>query len=279
MTTTISISLLLLVALLLIVSWYQYGQRQCKKEQALILLTTLKRLIGKSQKHRGLCAAYLQGNKASEESISMLRQELKEAVYTLNTSDILKENARWIGFVDHWKRLETNVFSYSVATSFKQHTHLIENLLYLYEDVMDTWQKSHVLPKHLSHHTFLWREFPLAVEFIGQARAVGMAVSTSRTSSQIDKVKLGYLHNKIKQLSSEAMFQLKAHNLRAPDALVSEAHEYCETFVRTIHDELIARDDVVIDSDVYFALASQSMDLMNSLLDKIMSNLIQPNTA
>lgn len=35
-----------------------------------------------------------------------------------------------------------------------------------------------------------------------------MAVSTSGVSSQIDKVKLGYLHAKIGQLSSQALYQL-----------------------------------------------------------------------
>lgn len=276
----ISFALIALFLTLLILASVWHKKRQTKKKQleAFTVIATLKDLISNSQKHRGLTASYLQGNEQVKPMITSLRTQINDNKNALSAVKQATATPRWVAYQDHWQRLEKNAFNLSVPDSFKQHTSLIENLLYMFEDITEAWQQNHILPMSFNEFKFLWRELPLAVEFIGQARAVGMAVSTSGVSSQIDKVKLGYLHAKIGQLSTEALYQLGQHAdaLAAKD--ISQAQLYCDKLIQTIQEELIAKDKITLNSDIYFSMASKAMEQMNALLDKTIQRLTLPVT-
>jgi len=66
--------------------------------------------------------------------------------------------------------------------SFKQHTSLIETLLYLLQDVAEHIEFAET-DQSVNEAHFLWREFPQLVEYIGQARAVGVATATKGEST------------------------------------------------------------------------------------------------
>lgn len=264
---------LIIFLIVFLSTWKNRKENKKQQVEAFNVIGTLNQLISNSQKHRGLSASFLQGNEEVKPAIITLRNDINQLKSSLSEVKSLNTNQRWNAYIDHWQRLENNAFSLKVVDSFKQHTALIENLLYLFEDITEAWQQNRLLPMSFNHFKFLWRELPMAVEFIGQARAVGMAVSTSGVSSQIDKVKLGYLHAKIGQLSSQALYQLAQCSGNLVSNEISQAQVFCDELIHTIQQEFIAKDKVTLNSDAYFVQASKAMEQLNTLLDSTIQRL------
>lgn len=245
-------------------------KRRVYIEHCMTVILMTKELISCAQKHRGLSASYLQGNQGVKPMIITLRQNMVAIQRNMQDSKVVYQQERWLAFIDHWPRLKDAAFELSVQDSFNQHTALIENLLYLLEDIAGTWQQH---AQNGSKATgYLWHELPLTVECVGQARAVGMAVSTAGISTQIDKVKLGYLHEKILHLSQRVFSQIQASG-DAGSILVNNARHACTELARTIDREFIQQNEVNIDSDQYFEIASQTMASLNNILDKQLNRL------
>ena len=247
----------------------QQNGLQLRQKSALLAINQLKNLIGLIQKHRGTCATYLQGDHGAKPAVIELRQQIMQVTNRCKQSDVINVQDRWFSFADHWQRLELKALNLSVNISFEQHTELISNLLFLLEDIAESQGFNKLKFAQLPNINMLWRELPLTVEYIGQARAVGVAVATSKVSTQIDKVKLGYLHKKINQLS-EAVFQhinanetLQANQLQ----LLEVAQDACKLLTEKIQQELIDVTQVKLSPDSYFALASNTMQATNRLLE------------
>ena len=247
-------------------------KRRVYIEHCFNVIVMTKELISCAQKHRGLSASYLQGNQGVKPMIISLRQNMASLQRNMQDSKIVYQQERWLSFIDHWPRLKDAAFELSVQDSFNQHTAMIENLLYLLEDIAEIWQRQ--TNRNSMATSYLWHELPLTVECVGQARAVGMAVSTAGVSTQIDKVKLGYLHEKILHLSQRVFNQLQS-NGAAGSILVNNARYACLELAKTIEQEFIQQNQVGIDSDQYFEIASQTMASLNNILDKQLNQLTE----
>ncbi len=105
------------------------------------------------------------------------------------------------------------------------------------------------------------------IEFIGQARAIGVAVATKGESTQIDKVKLGYLYEKINTLSSQSFDRLSLLQAGSTLAQIEQAKQACSSLTQTIREQLINVNKVQLESKQYFDLASKTMDQCNTVLD------------
>lgn len=272
----IIVSLLVSILLLVVVGCLvrQSAERKSRAD-AVYCLSKMHSLIGQVQKHRGMTASYLQGNKSAELTLQEVRRNIAQVKSDLTGHTVILNMERWIGFSDHWTRLERNSMSLSLASSFEQHTALIENLLYMLEDLADQTGLSKSDAQEYRQLEILWRELPQVVEYIGQARAVGMAVSTKGESNQIDKVKLGYLHEKISNFSALVFDRLGSNASRSigRDSSLSGAKAICVKLVDTIKAEFIQSNKVSLSSDAYFSLASQTMDAMNKILKTELSAL------
>lgn len=246
--------------------------RSEKIKSTLQQIRFLKKLIGLSQRHRGLSATYLQGQHEVKRDISALRETISQCKSQLVTHTSLLLQPRWQAYMDHWPRLESNAMTLSVKASFEQHTQLIENLLYLLEDVAEEYQFTVNDADHHRLH-FLWRDFPMAIEFMGQARAVGASVATKGVSTQIDKVKLGYLHDKILQLTEVVLSALSERYSHSSKQQIDDARQRCTALTSMMKSQLIDTNTVNVDSKRYFDLASSTMDSFNRLLDNELNAL------
>ncbi|MDC8831118.1 nitrate- and nitrite sensing domain-containing protein [Alteromonas gilva] len=241
-------------------------------KQTLFLLGLIKHIIGLSQKHRGLIATYLQGNQSVAGDIHVLRGKILSATKEARQSYILNAEGRWQSYVDHWQRLESTSMTLSLADSFNQHTSLIETLLYLLQDIAEHLEFADDQQKLAGSH-FLWSEFPQLVEYIGQARAVGVATATKQQSTQIDKVKLGYLCNKIETMANAVFNKMSSRAQAFKGDEITQAKRACEHLVEIINEQLIVPDTVTLAGPDYFALASQTMEQCNHILDNEMNKL------
>ncbi|MFS1705023.1 nitrate- and nitrite sensing domain-containing protein [Alteromonas sp. AMM-1] len=261
------LGMVLLLIGLIAFQWFR-SRRLLKQRlyNALELIGSIKKIISYTQKHRGLTASYLQGNQSVRNELLALKQQISGIADPLKHNDMLKREERWESYQDHWSRLKGNAESLTVASSFQQHTHLIETLLYLLEDVAENIEFGGEQQATPQIH-FLWHEFPKVIEFIGQARAIGVAVATKGESTQIDKVKLGYLYEKINTLSSQSFDRLTLLQAGSSIAQIEQAKQACLTLTKTIREQLINVSKVTLTSQEYFNLASHTMDLCNTVLD------------
>ncbi|GGF57851.1 nitrate- and nitrite sensing domain-containing protein [Alteromonas lipolytica] len=266
-----------LIALLFILVAIQLGLTKKKQKQqfqsTLTLVAIIKRIIGLTQKHRGLTATYLQGNQSASTDIYALRNEISGLIKQTNELEQVNIESRWEAYLDHWQRLESSSMGLTAPESFKQHTSLIGTLLYLLQDVAEHIEFSD-MEQQLKDTHFLWREFPQLVEYIGQARAVGVATATKGESTQIDKVKLGYLCEKINLMSDTVFNKLSAVAQVSENSQLNQAKQACLQLVSLINEQLIKPNKVSIGNQEYFATASSTMDQCNTLLDNELNAIV-----
>jgi len=237
------------------------------------MVAIIKRIIGLSQKHRGLTATYLQGNNSVAGELYEIRQNIETLINDANQFALTTSEARWVAYLDHWRRLESTSMQLTPPESFKQHTSLIETLLYLLQDVAEHIEFAET-DQSLNEAHFLWREFPQLVEYIGQARAVGVATATKGESSQIDKVKLGYLCEKINLMSDTVFNKLNQMTKVSESDQLNQAKQACIQLVSLINEQLILPVKVSIANQEYFAIASHTMEQCNTLLDNELSAIV-----
>lgn len=272
--TSIIITLFLIAVIVVTITWNQKKHWQ-QHSASLPNIILLKSLITLLQKHRGMCASYLQGNQESLEVIKTLSTKIAPMVKQLNSTNMINTHLRWLGFTDHWQRLKKHVLKLSVDKSFTQHTELIINLLYLLEDTAEQQQLDKSTFKHIPHVSLLWRELPFTAEYIGQSRALGMAVTTAGFATQVDKVKLGYLETKISQLAKNVFQQIQenATGKTEQQHFIQLASQACQKFTDIIQKELLNSTTVTIQPSDYFAAATQSMEAIHRLLDSELQEL------
>jgi hypothetical protein len=231
-------------------------------------LPLLYAMIGQLQKHRGTTAGYLQGNTQAKKTLNDIQRQVASIKSELSTYPVLISMERWVSFVDHWSRLKESCFSLSVEASFHQHSAMIENLLYLLEDLADT---APIVADHKRYSNeqinLLWRDLPLLAECIGQSRAVAMPVAVKGEANQIDKVKIAYLRDKIASISASVFKQLKTapSSQHTSQAIINVASESCVQFVDTLNHSFLDAKKVVITPDDYFNVASTTMNAVNDI--------------
>lgn len=269
----IIIAIVLILSFIALTSW-QRKNRWKQFTATLPFIIQLKSLIALLQRHRAMCATYLQGDAESLKTVNNLGSKITTLNAQLGDSASINEHQRWLGYVDHWQRLKTHATQLTVAKSFEQHVDLIANLLYLLEDMAEKQAFDKTTFEHIPHITLLWRELPLTVEYIGQSRAIGMAVTTAGNVTQVDKVKLGYLETKITQLTKDVLQQVKPSDSQN-NQFINLASEACQSFTAIIRNELLAKEQVTITPSDYFNAATKAMDSIHRLLDKELEDLQQ----
>lgn len=247
-----------------------HKQANIKKHQkeGLTTIIQLKTLITYVQQHRGLTAAWLGGDTKVNSQLNRLKANIKNGIQGLSKSTI-NTDERWVAFVDHWQRLLDLNSTTSISNSFEQHTLMIRNLMYLLEDVAESsYLSSDDLPE-LPQVGFVWRETVSVIESIGQSRAIGSSVTAQSFCSSVDKVRLNFLLESMKQATEVTLHKLsylpneKSQHQLLINAAINKVSELSE--VITIG--LINTSIVSIDSGEYFNLATDAMTKMNEVFD------------
>ena len=163
----------------------------------------------------------------------------------------------------------------SVANNFEQHTNMIANLLLLFEEIAE--QQAFNLQKFakLANPSLLWRELPFLIECMGQTRAIGVGITVEGSCSKLEKLKLSALVKNIAQLSRVVFTHLRSHGDQSSkqQKLLQLASESCAQLNHTVQRQLIDAKQINLDTQSYFALASQAMEMSNCVLDYEMEQL------
>lgn len=232
-------------------------------------IVKIKRLISLVQQHRGMSSAWLNGDLSKRSNLQNIEQQITKLCTEINKTNIGKLNPRWIGFLDHWSRLNRKVEDRDIGNNFKQHTQMIENLLYLLEDEAERAQLNSTSLPELPNIGYVWRELVLTAESVGQSRAIGTGVATAKQCTSVDKIRLSFLEKHIKLTSHEILTKLS--NLEQYSTqhgkLLKAAQSKMQQLIETIESELIQASPITMDQNSYFDLASDTIQSLDNIFD------------
>lgn len=254
-----------------VVTLHYYKVKHLKKLQikGVSNISHLKALINLIQIHRGLSSALISGDQSKQIQLLSIQKKIHFESKHLQDQTSITGCDKWESFTDHWGRLIKPTSRRDTDNNFKQHTQLVTNLLYLLEDEAE---RSHLNASSLptfKNVGFVWRELAVTAETIGQSRAIGMGVATSKSCSCVHKIRLSFLLQKIQQTMDETLPQLSVLESfqYKHDKLLNVAISKMEFLIATIEQELLKSSNITIDQDKYFALATESIEAVNDIFN------------
>ena len=255
---------------------HSYKVKKIKTQQldGLSNIINIKSLISLVQKHRGLSAASLNGNVKQQTELSDIERKVNQISNELS-SKIITPNSRWVSFQDHWSRLTKKSIDTDPQNNFKQHTQMISNLLYFLEDEAENSHLNALSLTSMPNIGYVWRELVASTETIGQSRAIGVGVATVGNCSSVDKIRLSFLEQHIKQTSKDILSKLSFLDSFSGQhkTLLIKAQKKMTELTKIIESELIQTSLITINANEYFTLATDSIsaidDIFNNQLEQI----------
>ena len=235
-----------------------------KQALGLTWLDSMRVFLSRVQKHRGLSVGYLKGETALLAQVERLQSSIVEDIAKIEAEGIwMQKNERWIGIVEHWQRLSKNVLELEVSESFKQHHWLIQNTLYLIEDMADEHSLLRLKGPGKKDVEYLWKDLLQLIEYMGQARAIGTGVAVEGRCSSVDRIKLNYLYKKIEIGAAAVADDLE--NKSEPQAQASRLLDYIENKILAAHCEVSPSEYFAATTEVlesFYAQYDSCLDLL-----------------
>ncbi len=246
-------------------------QQKFKQIQSIKLNLLLKSLLICIQKQRGLCARHNVGDALTKAAIEKLLRDNEELINSLEYkySDFLNDDPRWRHIRIDWSLLKANAFILDAENIFIYHNLLIENIIYMMEDIAHKGQDD-------AHKTMtdddiktIWCDIPQTLEALGRTRVIGSSMALEGVCTRENKNKLKHLsaeiiknykhiYSKLDQITAEEM------NRMSPEIIQS-----IDDFVLVVHDKLIIPEVPEVAADVFFDQATQAMEGISRLFDAL----------
>lgn len=234
-------------------SKYHY-QRRALKQYELVL-----NLIRTIQRHRGLSQGVISGESALQEKLFDVQREISYLIESLNLVLSGKVAERWESFFDHWQRLRGNSVNVEAEDSFQQHNHMINNLLYLAENICNNSDLGHSVD-HAKDQT-LWRQLLVLSECIGQSRALGASALARGQASYLELIRFQLLRDNINDRLYSLDDALSQEKVRDLEEAVHPVKEALKLFVADVAAYPYS-------SQEYFAIATLSLEHVTQVLDE-----------
>ncbi|XOZ34551.1 nitrate- and nitrite sensing domain-containing protein [Halomonadaceae bacterium KBTZ08] len=239
----------------------QHHRHRRRRRQQLAALRSLCDLIQNLQRHRGLSTGVLSGGSGMQQELASLHQHLDRVFREAPMSDA-RYAERWLGLEDHWRRLR-QTGNRSVEANLNQHHQIIRNTLFLIQDIA---ADDRVAPHPANHHC-IWHEVLEAAEWAGQARALGTAMAAAGHSSAAQRVRLRFLREKIRDLSSIAFEALSQAQPAKVDAnQLEDVQKAVDQLLHEMDSDLLAATPIVIPAQTFFQDATATVDALFSLV-------------
>lgn len=256
------VSLAILIALF--ISCLQRNKSYRLKQKAgLQWLSLLKRILSTIQQHRGMTTGYLNGSVELSDQIHSLQKKLNFDIEAIaSEKSWFSDNERWQGISQHWHNLSKNFKSHDSTNNLKQHNLLIQNILYLIDDMAE---EHHLLDLKTDKQIPLqiaWREMLVAAEHIGQARALGMAIASTHHCDTTARIRMKYLMQKIEQTTRNAWQQVSCSD---------EQHRTVQNLQQCIQEKIMVNNPAINVND-YFTVATRALDSVHAQYDELVSS-------
>jgi Nitrate and nitrite sensing len=160
---------------LIVFGYYLRRQLICRQQlQGVRWLQAMRILLTHIQKHRGLSAGVISGDRSLLPQLEEVQQLIsRDLVHIAGVGDWVKDNVNWLAVTAHWARLAGRLNNTGLFNSIDQHNRLIKNILVFIDDIA----LEHYLTKDVRGAPNNWRELLVAAESVGQVRALGTALT------------------------------------------------------------------------------------------------------
>lgn len=169
------IPVIVLVAVIVAALVRHQAARQ-QQAQGVLWLQAMRLLITHIQRHRGLSAGVIAGDRSLQGKLDEARLQVSRDFEQISgVGEWVKQHEGWHSITQHWARLAGSGHPLSVARSIDQHNRLIKNILVFIDEIA----AQHHLHTGATVKTNIWRDLLTLAEYIGQVRALGVAVASS----------------------------------------------------------------------------------------------------
>lgn len=238
---------------------------------ALASLKTLRSLVENVPKHRGMTNAFLQGDTSFRnkmepvqteimQSLKILAQQAQElkSTHITNSSNIA---------LSKWQELHNSIYSLQAPKSFELHSELIQQILYIMEDISDEFGLTNSnSPEDNSMFETLIRSLPDLTETLGQARGIGAGVAAKQQCDVATRVKLKYLHQHIQQIISRTLSTQQNTDSNIHIAIEKTIKD-TNSFLDLLQNEIINAQFIQIKPDHFYTLATEAISSGFALFD------------
>ncbi|MGO4892703.1 hypothetical protein [Flavobacterium sp. W21_SRS_FM6] len=199
------IGLLFAALLILFYKHYRAKDKVTLQREGLRYLQQLRLLLNLLQKHRSMVAHYVQNEPELDSEIKHIQQDIK-----LNIDDILQKNNKilanelWLSISEHWAKLSQNFPSHSADNNVLQHNSLIQNVLYLIDDIALGHGLTRLKLSGIKNNRVLWCEWLVALECIDQVKTMGTTVLLDGACNNTARIRLTHLQQKITETTDRA---------------------------------------------------------------------------
>lgn len=241
-----------------------YSQHKTRKTQALglIWLSSLRMFLAKVQKHRGLSTGLLNGERSLENQILKLQASIADDINVIESAgEWMEKSERWVGIVEHWRRLSQKYKSYSAADNLNQHHWMIQNTLYLIEDMAD--EHALISLARRENIEYLWKDLLQTIEFMGQARAIGTGVAAVGSCGSVERIRLNYLLRKIKS-NCEVLVENVPERTRTKETV--------DKLLNFINEHILGKQ-CDVDPQEYFGMVTESLEFLYAQYDTALARL------
>ncbi len=237
------------VLMLVGVSIYPASQRQESAQRSLQGLSdirALRELLERLPQHRGLANAVLQGNDGFRAELTQTQAAVDAGMAVVRRlaegGDPWEVADRCRAMDRAWSRLKAELDGMAAEESFRRHTELIRELLYLMEDVGEAAGLLPEEPDADDVARILVLALPQVCEALGQARGIGTGVAARGQCDTVSRVRLQYLLDKAERVSRSYHAYLAGLSGEAA-RLYQTAAESTRRFLDLLRVDLLECDD------------------------------------
>jgi len=236
--------------------------------EGIALIEPISRTVQSMQRHRGISAMLLGGNKTMRDRRATEEKKTIEAFKTMEARlpPGLASGEDWLNIKKSWERLQKKGLNWTIEENFTAHSHLVEQLLFFESAVADQYALN--MDPQLDTYYLIdtaINKLPDVLEHLGQIRAYGVGILTEK---QITKSNRIYLLNTIGKLE-DALLPLKI-NLEKTGRYNPAIRSSISTTLREIDGSVqqiigIATTDILTEQfatspDKFFASATLEID-------------------
>lgn len=261
-------AVVLVAVLIMFYKYHRIKDKRALQKEGLRHIKNMRLALYLLQKHRGLTTSYLTGQLGQSNAISAVQQEVNQIVEDiLGKNKKIMSNELWLSVNEHWQRLSQNYVHLSVDNSILQHNSMIQNLLHLIDDIAFSHELTQLKLMDINNIRLVWKEWLLAIECIGQARAMGAAILTEGKSDSVSRIRLAYLQERITEITERAWRELP---------VTDEQKRQVNRLLACIKIEIInasQSNNITLTSADYFNFCTAVMDDYYQKFDDVIEQL------
>ena len=259
------IPVLILIAVVAAALVRHQAARQ-QQAQGVLWLQAMRLLITHIQRHRGLSAGVVAGDRSLQARLDEARLQVsRDFAQISGVGDWVKQHEGWHSITQHWARLAGNNHQLSVARTIDQHNRLIKNILVFVDEIA----AQHHLHTGATVRANIWRDLLTLAEYIGQVRALGVAAASS--AADWDSLAANRARQEIQSLCHEVLAAMDTPRCR--NGLDPQNLQQILDFLSFVDLQLLREGPLVSAEEFY----TEATGVLDHLFERFDQELAQVN--